>query len=854
MTFMKFFLLALTLARRDLRGGMNGVGVFLACLALGVAAVSGVQSLSAGFSAGIAADAAKLLGGDVEIRLTHVPASPDRIAFMKRFGTLSSVTAMRAMAAGESANGEKPKRALAALKAVDGAYPLYGKVELSPDIPLSEALAQKDGLYGAVADQEALDRLGLSVGDAVRLANGRFQIRAVLVKEPDRDFSLSGLGPRLTISLGALPQTGLLMPGSLTSHRYRLRLFPGVAASQVKTGLDAAFPKSGWRIRDASGSAPGVSRFLDRLAAVLSLVGLSALLLGGLGAAEAVRGHLEGKSHVIAAMKCLGAPGRLVFTVFFLEVLFLALTGTFLGLAAGALAPFIAAPLIENLSPVRLIPALYPGALAVSGLFGVLTAVIFSLYPLASARRVPALTLFRGYAEPGRPRPGPAAHAAVFFCAAALTALAAIAVKNVWLALGFAGSVLGAVILFRLLAALMVRFFKAAPPPRSPLARLALSALSRPGNQVAPVMASLGLGFAVLSAMALVDANFRDRMEREIPEMAPAFFFIDIQPYQYEDFRRALASIPGVRRLDAAPNIRGRFAAVNGRGTETITPAEDAAWAARGDRALSFSGPMPQGTEITAGAWWPEDYAGPPLVSVDEEIAKGFGVKTGDALTFTVLGKDIEARVASLRRIDWLTLGMNYVFTFSPGALDGLPLTYLATLYTDAPPGALDRGVNKAVFDAAAEGFPNVSVIAVGEALHEVEAIADKIAAAVTAAAAVTLLAGTLVLMQTMRAALRRRTYETVIFKVCGAGRKDILTLLLMEHALLGLAAGLASLALGCALSAFFVGRYLRFPWEFFPGPALGAVAGAAAVTLCVSLAGIWRLLGKKAWPYLRNE
>lgn len=848
----KFFL-ATALARRDLRGGMGGFGVFLVCLALGVAAVAGVQSLSAGFAAGISADAAKLLGGDVAIRLTHVPADPGQIAFMKKAGAVSAILTMRAMASTD-ADGQKPRRTLAALKAVDNAYPLYGNLVLSPDMPLASALEKQNGLFGAVADAEAMDRLGLNVGDKLRLADGLFELRAVLQKEPDRSFGFTSLGPRVTISLDSLPETGLLMPGGLVNYQYRIRLLAPWTPESFADALKTAYPDAGWRVRDVSRSAPGVSRFIERLTAVLSLVGLAALLLGGLGVSEAVGGHLEAKTTVIASMKCLGASGRLIFTVFLMEVLFLAILGTIIGLTLGALAPYLAAPLVANLMPVRLIPGLYPGALAVSGLFGILTALLFSLAPLSSARRVTALVLFRGYAAPERARPGLLAIFFALACAAAMTGLAVLAVGDARLALGFAGSVIAAVILFRVLSLALVRLFKAVPVPNNPILRLALSSLTRPGNQVSGVIAALGLGLTVLSGMALVDANFRDRMDREIPEMAPAFFFIDIQPHQIEPFRETLLTIPGVTRLDASPTIRGRFAAVNGRATADMNPGHDAAWAARGDRALTFSGPMPNGSELTEGAWWPDDYAGPPQVSVDAEIAKGFAIHPGDVLTFNVLDREIKAQVANLRSIDWLTLGMNYVFTLTPGALDGLPLTYLAALYTNEPPAKQTRGANKAVFDAVTAKFPNISVISVGEALSEVEAIADKIAMAVSAAAAVTLLAGILVLGQTMRAALRRKTYETVIFKVCGAERRSILSLLLMENALLGAVAGLVALGLGAAMSAFFVSRYMHFPWKFFPAPALATITGAAVITIGLSLIGVWRLLGKKAWPYLRNE
>ena len=855
MTSAKELLLALRLARRELRGGLSGFLVFLACLALGVAAVSGVQSTSAAFTAGIRADAAKLLGGDVETTLTHRQASDAQLAFLKTGGRLSRVATMRAMASSApKKQGERPRRTLAALKAVDDAYPLYGSMALEPPTPLRAALEEKDGRFGAVADPVILKRLGLALGDDIRLADGVFQVRAVIKREPDASVSLAAFGPRVMIAGDGLAQTGLLRPGSLVRHRCRVKLDPPHTPAAFANAVKEAFPDAGWRVRDVSGTAPGLSLFLDRMTAVLSLVGLSALLLGGLGVSEAVSGYLEGKTASIASMKCLGAPGRLLFLTFFLQVLFLTAVGVAAGLVLGASAPYALGPFLARLLPVRLVPGIYPEALALAAAFGLLTALLFSLTPLSRARRVSALVLFRGPAAARKNGPGPTARAAAGLCALALAALAVSTTGDKRLGLGFVAAAAMSWIVFRSAAFLLVRLFKAAPRPKNARLRLALSGLHRPGNSVKSVLASLGLGLTVLAGMALVDANFKDRMQREIPEQAPSFFFIDIQPHQLDAFKKTVAAVPGVRSLEAAPTVRGRFLELNGVPVEDIDVSPDAAWVLRGDRALTVAAAPPKGADVVRGAWWPEDRRGPPLVSMDEKIAEGFGAKLGDTVTFNVLGRRIDAKIASLRRINWLSLSMNYVFVLSPGALDNTPLTWIAAAYTDKSGDASSSEADEAVFEAVTAKFPNITVVSIGETLEDATALAEKIGAAVTAAAAATLAAGMLVLAQSLRAALRRRFYETVIYKVCGATRGDIIAVLLLEYALLGVVAGITALFLGAVLSWFFVTTYFQTSWSFFPGPALMTVAGAAVLTLALGLGGVRRLLGRKAWPYLRNE
>ncbi|MFP5239120.1 MAG: ABC transporter permease, partial [Acidobacteriota bacterium] len=565
---------------------------------------------------------------------------------------------------------------------------------------------------------------------------------------------------------------------------------------------------------------------------------------------EAVAGYLDTKTATIATFKAIGASGRTVFWIFFPQIMLLACAGVLAGVAVGALAGLVAGPLLEDVLPVAPVSGLYPKALGLAALFGLLTAVACSVPPLSSRTRVGAMSLFRGYADPHRPRPGSTALAVSAACALALAALVLATSPNRLLGWGFLGSVAACAVAFRLLAWLMSLAARAVPLPADPRAALAIRGFSRPGNPSGSVVACLGLGLTVLAAVSLSDANFQHAMRSELPEQAPSFFFLDVQPYQIDEFKALVSSVPGVERVETAPSLRGRIVSVKGVPVEQLDVAENVAWAVRGDRSLTWAREMPHGAKLEAGKWWPTDYSGPPLVSMDAEVAQGLGLKVGDRLTVSVYGREIELTVSSLRRIRWLSLALNHVFVLSPGVIEDQPVTYLATAYVS--PSAPDAA--EEVYKRVGARFGNVSVQRVDEALADVGNLAEQIAVAVRASAVVTLLAGLLVLAQSLRASMGRRVYEAVIYKVCGATRADIMAVMLGEYGLAGLAAGLAALILGAGLSWFFVTQTMQTSWGFFAAPVALTLALGIALTLGMAMRSLWRMLSSKAWPHLRNE
>ena len=833
---------AFRLARRELRGGVRGLRVFLACLVLGVTAIAGIGSLAASVAAGIKADARDLLGGDAEARLAYRPADAAQRGFLAQSGSVSEIATMRAMARTQ----EGDRRSLIELKAVDAAYPLFGAVTLSPAQSLAASLGRRDGRFGAAIDPAILSRLGLTIGDSVKIGDAVLQLRATIEREPDAAAGGLIFGPRVLISSEALPETGLIRPGALINYHYRLRLLPGVEPAAWAKTARGAFPEAGWQIRSFGDASPSLERLIDRVALFLSLVGLTALLVGGVGIGNAVGGYIKGKTATIATLKCLGASTRLVFAAYLVEIMALALLGIVVALLLGTLAPVMAAPLLASVLPISVRFGVYPAPLALAALFGLLTTFVFSLWPLAGIGRVPAGALFRDTVDRARRRLPAAALGATLFLVLGLGALAVFSAQDRTVAVWFVLGATAAFTVFWTAGAGIVLIAKGIGRPRHPTLRLALANLHRPGAPTAQIVLSLGIGLTVLVAVALVEGNLAREVDTRLPAEAPAFYFIDIQPDQLAGFAEIVRATPDAR-FDQVPMMRGRITRLNGVPVEEAAVAPEAQWALRSDRGLTYAATLPRGSRLAAGAWWPPDYQGPPRVSFDAALAQGMGLKVGDTLTVNLLGREFTAVIANLRSIDWERLGINFAVVFAPGTLEQAPQTHLAAVYL---PQAEEENLARAV----TERFPNVSAIHVREALAAVDRIIAMIGDAVRLTALVTLAAGTLVLGGAVAAGHHRRVYDAVVLKVLGATRGAITRAFLIEHAVLGALSALVAGTLGTVAAYFLVTRLMKAEWVFLPAPLLWTVALATLLTLTLGFAGTWRALGIKPAPFLRNE
>jgi putative ABC transport system permease protein len=841
--------LPLRFALRELRGGLRGFYVFIACIALGVTSIAGVGSLAASLADGLARQGQVILGGDLAFSLIEREAKPAELAFLRAHGKVSFAATLRAMA--RTADGEAT---LVELKAVDAVYPLYGEIKLDPPMALAAALAERDGVYGAVVDPTLLARLAIQPGARLSVGNASFAIRAALTNEPDKLAGGIGFGPRLMVSEAALRATGLVQPGSLVRWHYRLRLPAGQASDAALQAVTAAaqaqFPQAGWDIRSRAKATPRLERNVEQFTQFLTIVGLTALLVGGVGVGNAVKSHLDRRREVIATLKALGASGARVFAVYLTQVLLLALIGGAIGLALGAALPFAVVWILGPLIPLPIVPALHAGDLALALVYGLLTALAFTLWPLGRAHDVPVGALFRDQVAPQPRLPRKPYMALALLAAVALIALAVLLAYDRRVAVIYVMTAAAVFVLLRLVALALMFLAARAPRARSTSLRMALANIHRPGALTPTVVLSLGLGIALLVTVIEIDGNLRHTFSAELPAKAPSFYFLDIPSAQAARFDDFLHRQAPSATLEDVPMLRGRIVSANGVRAEDLKPKQDAAWVLQSDRGLTYADSVPEGSRVTAGTWWRPDYDGPPLVSFEQRIAEGLGLKLGDPITVNVLGRDITARIASLRRVDWQSLGINFVMVFSPNTFRGAPVGHLATL---SFPGGGNAAAEGALIRAVALDFPMVTSVRVKEALEAIGAIVANLLLAIRGASAITLIAAALVLGGALAAGHRHRVYDAVILKTLGATRVRLIGAYSTEYLLLGLASAGFGVLSGSLAGWLIVTdlMHLRFAWQ--PWPALAAALVALLVTLALGLIGTFAALGQKPAPILRN-
>lgn len=832
-------------ARRELRGGLSGFRIFLACLALGVAAIAAVGSVRTGIEAGLARDGAAILGGDAELDFTYRFATEAERAWIDGIADeVSEIADFRSMAVVDRPEGAE--RGLTQIKAVDSAYPLIGTVGLSPDVSLADALGDHKGLPGGVMERALMDRLGLSVGDTFRLGTQDFILSATLEREPDSAAGGFSLGPRTIVLRSSLANAQLLAPGTLFSSKYRMTLPPDTDLVKTEAQAQARFENSGLRWTDSRNGAPGVAQFVDRLGAFLVLVGLSGLAVGGVGVSSAVRAYLAEKTSVIATLRTLGADRSTIFQTYFIQIGVLSLLGIAIGLVLGALVPIALAPVIEASLPIPADFTFYPTPLIEAALYGLLTAFVFTLWPLARAEDVRAATLFRDALGSTRMVPAPRYLLWIALGLAALIGLAGLFSGTWRLTLWTAGGIAFALGLLAV-AAIGIRWAARRAAPRAkghPALRWALGAISGTREGAASVVLSLGLGLSVLAAVGQIDGNLRNAISGNLPDIAPSYFFVDIQPDQIDGYTQRLQNDPAVTRIDTAPMLRGVVTQINGK------PASEVAgdhWVISGDRGVTYAARPSEATRITRGEWWPDDYTGPPQISFAAEEAHEMGLSLGDTLTINVLSRDITGTITSFREVDFSTAGIGFILTMNPAALRGAPHTFISTVYAE-------EEAETQILRDIANTYPNVTAIRVKDAIDRVSAILKSLAAATSYGAAATLLTGFLVLIGAAAAGTQARTYEAAVLKTLGATRRRILLSFALRAALLGLGAGLVALAAGItggwAVSAFVMETGYTVIWP----SALAIIAGGILATLLAGLAFAWGPLSARPAQVLRGR
>ena len=829
--------LPLRFALRELRGGLVGLRLLAVCLILGVAALAGVGSLASAINAGLSERGQLLLGGDAEARLSSRFATDEERARFEAEGQVSEVTRLRAMAGKAGAED----RLLAELKAVDANWPLYGAFR-SVGAKACRAACIAPGT--AMIAPALVDRLGLKVGDTLVIGEARLRVAGVTAEEPDAAGEGFGFGPGVLMARGDVAATGLMQPGAQFRSLYRMKLPAGSDAAADNKRLEAAAPDAGFQFRDSSNGAPSTRRFVDRLGQFLTLVGLTALVVAGVGVAGGVSAYLGAKTRTIATLKTLGADTATIRAIYLWQIGLVALGAVFIGLAIGAATPWIVARVAAASLPVP--PVLTPqwAALATAAAYGVLIAMAFALWPLAQAVRMPAARLFRSITE-RRDRPTPAMVAVIVGAGLAIVGITVWNAGDRLFVLGFVGAALALIGLLWALAGLIAWAAARAPRPRGTLAKLALGNLHRPGAPTRQLIVALGLGLTLFATLAVIETNFTGQINRTLPDKAPTFFVIDIPNDGKDAFKAMIADKAPGASLTIVPSLRGPVTAVKGVPASQIDAGPDA-WILRGDRGLSYAADFPPANTLVSGKWWPKDYSGPPLISIDDDAAKVLGLEIGDAITVSVLGVEITATIASTRKIDWQSLGFNFAILFAPGALEAAPHGWMATL-------GVTPGQERPVQVALGQQFPTASVVRVKDVLGQVAELLGQLSAAIRAAAGVTVAAGIAVLIGALAAVARARTYDAVLLKLLGATRGQVARATLAEYGLLALIVSGLALLLGGGAGWYVITQVFKLEWQPEWGPVIATVLVGGGATVILGLAGSWRALSARPNAVLRD-
>jgi putative ABC transport system permease protein len=828
--------IAWRLALRDLRRGGRGLILLALCLFLGTATLAGIGSLSASLLAALDAQGRQMLGGDVELIVSQRRATVEELAAFRARGRVSETISMRGMA--DTVTGGAPT--LVDLRSVDPAWPLVGRFRLAPGAIATRPHGKQIAIAPALAD-----RLGVKVGDTIRLGTTRLRIIGLIAEEPDRLGAGFALGPPVLVDPDGLDATALVQPGSLYESRYRIALADPRTAKANADGLTKELRGAGWSARTSDRAASGLRRGIAQLGQFLLLVGLAALVIAGVGVGSGVSAYLGAKTRIIATLKVLGAQSRTIAAIFLLQLGMVAGAGIGAGLVLGALFPGIVASVAGDALPVAPIEALYPLPLATAFVLALLVGLLAALPALARARQVPAATLLRD-AVMQRRLPPLRTLAAMVALATALVAAAILTATDRQLAAGFVGAT-AAVMLVLLGLGIAIRFAASRlPRPRRPLLRLAIGNLHRPGAQTDRLILALGLGFSLFVSLAVIDTSLSAELAGAAPAKAPRFFAIDLQPEDNARFREAVeAASPGAM-IESVPSLRGSIVALKGIRVADMKTLPEGAWVLRGDRTLTWSATVPARNTVVAGHWWPPDYRGPPLVSLEDSMARALNLKIGDAITVSVLGVDVPARIAALRKVDWSELGLNFAVVFSPGYIEEAPHGLLASVYSaPSSDGQVARNI--------ATVLPSVTMIRTGDIIGQIGAVLAQLALAVRSAAAITIVAGIIVLVGAVAASGRARRYDTIILKLLGGSMAQMLAAQAIEYALLSLVLIAVALVVGLATGWYVVVQVFALPWA----PDFGVVAMTLAlsilITLGVGLAGSLPALRARPAEALRD-
>lgn len=901
------------MAWRETRAAWRHVLYFFICIALGIGAVVGIDLFATHVEQTVTREARGLMGGDVEVR-TSKPLSKESASILRNLADygiammhVSELVAMASRVGGVksgSAEASKLPTQIVELKAVEPNYPFYGMLKTSPGRPLVSLLAptqgpcpsaqasfsfpeEKEGgdggeklCFGAVVHESLLIKMGLTVGEQIKIGQASFTITGLLRQEPDRVASILSLGPRVIISQDGLTAAELVKPGSRVRERYLLRLPPTVAPEPLVYQLREQLAADSARVSTYRDAQPQLRRPMEQLARYLGLIALTALLIGGIGVASTMHAFLKEKLRTIAILKTLGADSSTIVRTYLTQALLLGFVGSLGGIILGASLQGVMPRLLAGVVPPDLLQLVivrqsFSILPLLKGLaLGISATLLFTLWPLLAIRQVRPASIFRSEVTP-LTEPTEASGLRLVWlriCTDPVRWLAALVVTTglaglaVWQAgslsvgLLFIGALAVAGVTLRTAAWLLMRVLAWAPSPRSLAMRHALGNLHRPGSQAMSVTVSVGIGVMVIVAVSLLEHSLIQEVGENRPVDAPTFFFIDIQPDQKERFQRAVAEQLGGLQPEMTPLVRSRLHRVNGRvidlnedgeqdrGQERRRGEKGKSWYFTREYVLTFLDRLPKDNILTKGEWWkPDERSNLPLLSVEEDAARNLGLTLGSVVEFDIQGTIVRAEVRSIRKVEWNNFSTNFYMILSPGSLEGAPFTYVATVRVK-PDQELP------LQEAVVAEFPNVTAINLGEVVETFIRVLEHLSFAIRVVALFCVLAGAVVMAAALATSRYRRLYESAVLKALGATRGVIARSFASEYALLGAVAGLIGIVLASALSWTILHFVLDLPWTLQAQTLAAGFGGTVLLTLLVGFLSTFRILGQRPWAILRHE
>jgi putative ABC transport system permease protein len=835
---MKQLFISLAWSLRDIRSGFRAFYLALICLVIGLASITTVQVVASSILQSIEKNSRTILGADWVVRQIYNPIGEREHQWIKEKGAkISETIEMRPMLI----NPKTGDTVLVELKVVDEIYPLYGEVTIASGQNFKNKIGK-----GLILDPSLQERLQVSEGQNVQLGSQEIPVADWIVNEPDRAGSgRFGLAPRVIISRNYFKQTELEKPGSLISYDTRVQW----TGKEIPSAEDfqSDFPDATWRLTTSENASPQIQRFVRNLLQFMTLVGLSALLIGGIGVANGLGIFFEKRLTSIAIYKMIGVPQQMLRQIYGFQIAMMTAIGVFIGVGIGALLPLVGLSFIREMLPFPITIAYSFESLAAPALFGILITWIFALWPFGKAELTSPLLLFRQGLPDGVKRPAFDIVVIMITLVVCLSGFIFITAVDQRFALFFIIGAFTCFIVFWGIGFFIRKVTGKMAGRMSLVSRLALTNLGGPRSATILTLVSIGIGLTVLGGITLIDRNMRGILTERMPVDAPSFFFLDIQPHQKPDFQAMIENWPTTRKLVMTPNLRGRIVSVNGVKAEEALIDQRERWLLQNDRGFTYLAKQPDHSTVTSGEWWPENYQGPPLISVVDDVERGFGIKVGDQVTVNILGRDITAKVANVREVNWTSFTINFAITFAPGVLDKAPHNWLATVIAPVEDeAALQKQISRQ--------FPNISMVRVSEAVKSIQTILSQMVAAVRIMAILALVTGVFVLAGALISTRIQRSYDIVILKVLGMSRRQMLKGLGIEFIILGLTASLIAALLAIGISWGVLEPLMDLGWIFYPLLTAGIIFCGLFIIFITGLWTMWSILNASAGNFLRND